>query len=54
MPEIAALEKRAAEIERVFATDAVRRIEALVEEEKRIWEKEQAEADEALAMQAGA
>ena len=53
-PKIAALEKRAAEIERVFATDAVRRIEALVEEKKRIWEKEQAEADEALAMQAKA
>ena len=38
----------------MFATDAVRRIEALVEEKKRIWEKEQAEADEALAMQAKA
>ena len=53
-PKMAELEKRAAEIERVFATDAVRRIEALVEEKKRIWEKEQAEADEALAMQAKA
>ena len=53
-PKMAALEKRAAEIERVFATDAVRRLEALVEEKKRMWDKEQAEADEALATEAKA